>query len=117
MSIGIHVITEKEGSITILRLEGRLDATSSPILDQNLKKIVEEGGKKILLDFAKVGYLSSAGMRVLLASTKKLKVLKGKLNLCDISEGVLEIIKMAGFEKILNIYFTEEEAFDAFSPD
>ena len=63
-----------------------------------------------MLDFTRIDYLSSAGLRILLSATKKLKEKKGTLILFSLQEEVLEIIKMAGFDKILHICLNEKEA-------
>ena len=67
---------------------------------------------QLLLDFTDVDYLSSAGMRLLLSATKKLKAREGVLLLSGVGEEVMEIIKMAGFEKILAIFSSEKEALE-----
>ncbi len=103
-------LEEKEEKL-IVHLDGRLDAISTPTLDHKLTELIRQKRKKILLDFAHVDYLSSAGMRLLLSATKQLKNREGKLASYSMSEDVLEIIRMAGFERILHIYSSEEEAF------
>ena len=112
MPINLNVVEEVKDDRVVLRLEGRLDASSSPVLEGKLQELI--GNKfKILVDFSKVDYLSSAGMRLLLASTKKIKSTKGKLIFFSINDEVMEIIKMAGFERILNICINEQEAQNA----
>ncbi len=113
MSVGITFEVEDKGDITILRLEGRLDASSSPELESKLNEQIGQNRLKILVDFSRLDYLSSAGMRLLLSTTKKLKAKEGKLMLVSINDEVMEIIKMAGFERILQIFNTEKEAFDS----
>lgn len=102
---------EEKGEITVVRLEGRLDAHSSPQLEKQLQSIIDSGHFKFILNFEKIDYLSSAGMRLMLAITKKLKGLEGKLVACRMHEEVLDVIKMAGFNQVIEIYPTEEEAF------
>jgi len=114
MTVGLNVKIEEDKEKTIVRVEGRLDATSAPILENKLSELITGKKKLIILDFAKVDYLSSAGMRLLLSTTKKLKAGDGKLHFCSINEEVMEIIKMAGFERILSIFPTEQEAHNAF---
>ena len=104
---------DSQGSNTIIRCEGRLDATSSPQLETAMNGLVDENQNHILIDFNKVDYLSSAGMRLLLSMTKRLNSSEGKLVLCSIHDDVMEIIRMAGFEQILNICNSEEEALKA----
>ncbi len=98
------------GERVIIRCEGRLDAMTSPQLETAMNTWVEKKRNHILIDFSRIDYLSSAGMRLLLSMTKRLRADHGKLALCSIHDDVMEIIKMAGFEQILNIYGSEQEA-------
>ena len=102
-------LEEKEDNI-IVHLDGRLDAISTPTLDHKLTDLIRQKRKKILLDFEHVDYLSSAGMRLLLSATKQLKNQEGRLISYAMNEDVLEIIRMAGFERILNISPNEDDA-------
>jgi len=110
MTIGLQIDSEDKPPVKILRLEGRLDATSAPNLEQVLNEHTSKEGTKILLDFSRIEYLSSAGMRLLLSASKKAKASGGVVAFCSLNEDVMEIIKMAGFERILQIYSTEQEA-------
>ncbi len=117
MSIGLNVKIETEEERVIVRIEGRLDASFSPVLESKLRELIQDGKTQIILDFAKVYYLSSAGIRLLLSITKQLSAKGGHLYFCSINEEVMEIIKMAGFERILKIFKTKKEACDALPPD
>ncbi len=102
---------EEKGEIIVVRLEGRLDAASSPQLEKKLASIIESGYFKVILNFSNIEYLSSSGMRLMLAISKKLKSLEGKLVACQMNDEVLEVIKMAGFQQVIEIYGSEEECF------
>lgn len=104
-------VEEKDG-IPVVRLPERLDALVSPNLEKYISTLTSN---RIILDFSEVDYFSSAGMRVLLSYTKKLKSQHGALHCCYVGEEVMEVIKIAGFEKIFHIFPTEAEARAAFS--
>lgn len=110
MTAGLKVTVEELDRVKIVRLEGRMDTTSTPALEKKLSGLLEGEHPSILLDFEKVDYLSSAGMRLLLSETKKIKSKGGQLVFCRMSDEVMEIIKMAGFERILTICRNETEA-------
>ncbi len=110
MGVGLHITLEQIEHRVILRVNGRLDAASAPILERKIVNLIDEGHYHLILDFSRVDYLSSAGMRVLLSTTKKLHAKKGNLVLFSLAEDVGEIIKMAGFDKILHICASEKEA-------
>lgn len=104
------VNNEKKDNSVILRCEGRLDSTTSTQLENLINKEIDGGEKSVLLDFGGVDYLSSAGMRVLLSMTKRLNANGGSFKIFSLHEDVKEIIHLAGFEKILNIYAEEAGA-------
>jgi anti-anti-sigma factor len=85
-----------------LRLEGRLDTTSSPAAQEVLMKVAGEYAK-ITLDFADLSYVSSAGLRVILALQKQINRTGGSLTLINVSSAVMEVFEMIGFSGILNI--------------
>lgn len=107
-------LEEKKGDVLILRFKGRLDAISSPSAEKKVFDCINSGENKLLLHFGGVDYLSSAGMRMLLSTTKKLKGLSGKLGLCAVTNNVMDVLKMSGFDQVLELYKTEEEALKKF---
>lgn len=102
---------EEKGDVVVMRVRGRLDAASSPQLEKKINSIIDAGHFKLVLNFEGVDYLSSAGMRLMLSVSKKLKHLEGKVVACNLSDEVLEVIKMAGFHQVLELYPLEEECF------
>ncbi|HEV8051800.1 MAG TPA: STAS domain-containing protein [Parachlamydiaceae bacterium] len=105
---------EKKGNVLILRIKGRLDAVSSPLVEKKVFEAIHEGQSNLLLDMSRVGYLSSAGMRMLLSITKKLRTMSGKLAVCNVTTSVVDILKMSGFDHALHLFKTEEEALKHF---
>ena len=103
---------EEKGDVIVVRVLGRLDAASSPQLEKKINSIIESGHFKLIMNLAGVDYLSSAGMRLMLSISKKLKNLEGKVVACSLSEDVMDVIKMAGFHQVLELYSTEEESFN-----
>ena len=110
MTIGLHIELEEIDKVVILRLDGRLDAATAPVLDRKIQMLVDDGHIQIALDFSQIDYLSSAGMRVLLSEGRKLHAKHGSFALFSLSSEVEEVLKMAGFDRILNIFPTEKEA-------
>ena len=106
----IDITQEEKGDVVIIRVSGRLDATSSPILERQVMALIDAGKNQLVMNFANVEYLSSAGMRLLLAATKKLKSQDGKILISSVVDNVMEVIKMAGFDHILHLFDSEEDA-------
>ena len=82
-------------------LEGRLDTVTSPSLEAELKNALD-GVNELTLDFEKLEYVSSAGLRVLLAAQKEMSR-KGVMKLTHVGETIMEIFEVTGFSDILTI--------------
>jgi anti-sigma B factor antagonist/stage II sporulation protein AA (anti-sigma F factor antagonist) len=110
MTFQLNINLDTVDKNIILRLDGRIDAVTTPILERKIHALLAEHHNRILLDFLHIDYLSSAGLRLLLATTKALKTKQGALILFSIDDEVMEIIKLAGFEKVLHIFANQAEA-------
>ena len=106
----MEIKTRNETGATIISVHGRVDTTTAPVLEQAINKEIESGNRKILLNFSLVTYISSGGLRVLLATAKKLKNPGDRFALCCLSTEVLKILKLAGFTSIFSISLSEGEA-------
>ena len=82
-------------------LEGRLDTVTSPELEAELKETMD-GISELTLDFAALDYVSSAGLRVLLAAQKTM-MNQGTMKIVNVNEVVMEIFEVTGFTDILKI--------------
>ena len=92
--------TTKKDSI-ILAIEGRVDTTTAPQLDDMIKEAAKTANI-LVLDFEKVEYISSAGLRVLLTGHKAMANKYG-LKIINANEDIKEIFEVTGFSDILNI--------------
>ena len=98
----MNIVKEKENDILNVSLEGRLDTNTAPELESSLNDSID-GIKTINLDFKKLNYVSSAGLRVLLIFHKKMTSLKGSLNILHPTDEVVEVFDITGFSTFLNI--------------
>jgi anti-anti-sigma factor len=106
----LETTTQSREGATIIAVNGRVDTATAPVLETAINKEIEQGHRKVLLNFAAVTYISSGGLRVLLATAKKLKNPGDKFGICNLSPEVLKILKLAGFTSIFSIYPSEGEA-------
>lgn len=93
---------QKGGENLILRLDGRLETSTAP----DLQKVVDndlEDVKNLQIDMEQLEYVSSAGLRVLLAASKKMKAKQGSMSVCHVGEDIMEVFEITGFNDILNI--------------
>lgn len=91
-----------DGEVLVLEIEGRLDTTTAPELEKEFKEILD-GIKELTLDIAKLEYISSAGLRVVLSAQKKMSKQGGKMTIKNANEVVMEVFEVTGFADILTI--------------
>ena len=87
---------------TTIALSGRLDTTTAPELENQLRALLPETSV-LVLDFAALEYISSAGLRVLLVAQKEMNKKNGQLTLTHVNETVMEVLEITGFTDILTI--------------
>jgi anti-anti-sigma factor len=110
----VEIKPERKGDVLVLRFSGRLDAISTPDAEKKVLDMIEKGSYNLLFDFNNIDYISSAGMRMLLAITKKIKTQPGRLALFGVTTNVMDVFKMSGFDHVLDLLETEEEALQKF---
>ncbi|MFC1814484.1 STAS domain-containing protein [Thermodesulfobacteriota bacterium] len=110
----MQIIEEKQNEIFIFKLAGRLDSNTSPGFEEKVVDAIESGFSQMIIDFEKLEYLSSAGLRVILKTTKDLKRTDGKLVLCSMADYVKEVFEISGFDSFLPIVSTRADALNMF---
>lgn len=109
----VAIEEEVKAGVLILRLSGRLDASTTPSIEKKVFEHINRGHNKLLLDFHELNYLSSAGVRMLLSVTKKLKG-QGRIALCAVNDHVSDVLRMSGFDQLLDIESNREAALRKF---
>ncbi|MDO4973161.1 MAG: STAS domain-containing protein [Eubacteriales bacterium] len=97
----LNINKNREGKKLTVMLEGRLDTTTSPELEQSLKEDLADL-TELVIDLSGLEYISSAGLRVLL-SAQKTMMKQGSMKVTHVSETVMEIFEVTGFVDILTI--------------
>ena len=90
-----------EGTKLTIALDGRMDTTSAPQLEEVLKERLR-GMTELVMDFAELAYISSAGLRVLLAAMKLMKK-QGSMVVRNVNETVMDVFEVTGFADMLTI--------------
>jgi len=101
MANALEVNVEKIDNTSIVSVDGRVDTTSAPQLGDALTGAME-GIEKLVLDFAKVDYISSSGLRVLLSAQKTMNK-QGSMVIKNVSTEIMDIFDVTGFTDILTI--------------
>ena len=110
----MEISTSESGDVRVLSFQGNLDTNTSPDAESEINGLIDGGAQKLLVNFEKLDYISSAGLRVLLATAKKLKASGGDLKICCLNQTVQEVFDISGFATILSVTSTEEEALGSF---
>jgi anti-anti-sigma factor len=108
----MDITTRTWHEVTVVAFAGNLDSNTSPQAQQALDAVVAGGGKKVVVDFTALDYISSAGLRVLLGTAKRVKEVGGALRLFGLNETVREVFQISGFSTILALFATEAEALE-----
>lgn len=98
----INIITNNAEK-AFVEFVGELDTVAAQDLTENLSSVMNEAGKSITIDFSKLEYISSAGMRVLLLLNKNAMEKGGSVSIVGMSEDILQIFQLVGFDKIFSI--------------
>jgi anti-sigma B factor antagonist len=94
----------------IIDVSGRLDATTSSQFEQQCDTWIAAQEYQILVDMGGIDYISSAGLRGILTSAKKLKALGGSLRFCGLQGMVADVFKMSGFSSMFQLFDDKEQA-------
>ena len=97
----LNICKKAEKEAVLIALEGRLDTTTAPDLEKELKSSLE-GVTSLTLDLEKLEYISSAGLRVLLAAQKTMNQ-QGEMKVVHVCETIMEVFEVTGFSDILTI--------------
>ena len=97
----LNITKTTEDTAAFFALEGRLDTLTAPELEQAFADSLD-GVSDLTLDFEKLDYISSAGLRVLLAAQKTMNR-QGRMKLTHVNETIMEIFEVTGFSEILTI--------------
>jgi anti-sigma B factor antagonist len=98
----MEIRTATNGSEKTVELEGRLDTTSAPQLENELGGLFD-GTDKLIFDLEKLAYVSSAGLRVLLSAQKKMDAQGGSMVIRNVNDVIMEVFEVTGFVDILTI--------------
>jgi len=100
----------KINSATVLALSGRLDGLTSPILEKRVEALLATGTRQLVFDCGQLAYASSIGLRVFLASAKKLKAAGGQAAFAALTPAVHEVFELSGFTGIFKVESTAAAA-------
>ncbi len=101
------------GDVTVLAVDGRIDSGTAPVLGERLTAALAASGRRLVLDFSRLEYISSAGFRILLLAAKRAETGGCRLVLCGISGKVRQLFDLGGFLDLFAISGSREEGLAA----
>ena len=110
----MEVSVKEVNEISVMTFEGNLDSNTAPQAQEQIDKVIDGGSGKVLINCGDLNYISSAGLRVLLTTAKKLKASSGDLKICCLNETVQEVFDISGFSTILTVASSEDDALGSF---
>ncbi len=110
----MEISNRKEKDVAVVTVSGRIDAITAPDFESHLDQLIVQGNKLILINLSGLGYISSAGLRSILSSAKKLKSLSGEVFFTGLQGPVEEVFQISGFQSIFKIFPSEGEALNSF---
>lgn len=118
----LTVTSRENAGITFAKMQGSLSATTAEQGNKEIKKILDQGARKLVLNLADVDYISSGGIRVLILASKELSAVQGQMKIAAAKGMVKEALEASGFHLLNRVYGstielcnTEEEAAAAFA--
>jgi anti-anti-sigma factor len=110
----VDISSRREGDVLVADCAGSLDTqTSGPATDA-MNQLADQAQGKLLVNLAKLDFLSSAGLRVLLRTAKTLQAAGGALKVCEPAGVVQEVLDISGFASLVEVYPDEAAAIAAF---
>jgi anti-sigma B factor antagonist len=100
----IEINTEQYKRVDLIKLSGRIDSSNASELDDTFKGFADEGRYDLVLELSGVEYMSSAGLRAMVASLRECKKHRGDLRLANPSERMSDVLNLAGLDSVFSIY-------------
>ena len=105
----------QSGVLTILSLEGFLDAHTAPQFEAAVEKALEEGHVRLIVDGSGLTYISSAGLGVFMGFIEEIREQDGDIKVCGLTPKVREVFALLGFEELFDIVDSRDEAVERFA--
>lgn len=106
----MEIAARKEKNALVVSVKGRLDADTAPQFENSMFNLISRGENILIINFAHLEYISSAGVRSILATAKKIQEKRGELLFAGLKDPVKEVFRISGFKTIFRIFSTDEEA-------
>lgn len=110
----MQISTKPLKRVEVITVSGRVDSSTAPEFERVLKNTLDSGRHQIVLDLEKVDYMSSAGLRALIAALKTARQHSGDVRIANPSSRVTEVLQLAGLTSLFEVYPSQVEAVGSF---
>lgn len=111
----MEVSSERDGSALVVAVDGRIDGSNSQEFQDRFEEVIEDGDRSVVLDMGKLTYISSSGLRATLLLARRLQRQQAKFAICSLSPSIKEVFEISGFDRIIQVLASREEATQAVS--
>ena len=115
MSAEFKVDRQENGDVSVLSLNGYLDAHTAPDFEDALKKLIDEGRFKIVVSLSSLQYISSAGLGVFMGFIEEVRQNDGDIKLAETPPKVFKVFDLLGFPSLYEFFDTADEAAQKFT--
>ena len=109
----MDIQTERDNGTLIANATGRIDGVNARDFEEALKAAISMDDNTVVMDLEGLSYISSAGLRVILLIAKTLRKRNAELMLCSLSDPIREVFEISGFDKIIPVHASREQALAA----
>ena len=110
--MSLNVKEDRAGQVLVLSPEGRLDSINAGEFQALVMGHIDGGEKCVIVDLSNLDYISSAGVRAAQLASRALKESGGQFMLCAMSESIRRVFNISGFDRIIDIAGTLQDALD-----
>lgn len=100
----------KHGNLWVIAVKGRMDAVTAPDFEKECSAAMDADEKALLIDFGELEYISSAGIRSILSTAKKMNTYGGRIDFCNLTGMVKEVFAISGVNALFQIFDSVEQA-------
>ena len=106
----MKIRTERQDRALVVRVSGRVDSVNASRFEATMQEMFEKGGRGIILDCAELAYMSSAGLRVLLRTTRDLDRMRLPFVVCSLPPPISEVFQISGFDRVIPVADSRADA-------
>lgn len=112
----MDISSKSVAGVRVVEMRGRLDSVTAGPAGDSMDAIAQGPDKQVVVNLQHLDYVSSAGLRVLLRAAKLIKTHRGEIKLCQANPSVKQVLETSGFNSLITLLDTEDEAVRSFRP-